>query len=172
MFTTILFMICSLLVSAQEKTTADGNKKITGVVLGSDGLPIPGAKVIIEETSKAVETDFDGKYTIEAKVGEKVIFSYVEMKTQYVTVGTSNYINITFDDNTPQDCSKQAYRTTTKDTCNVAIIPCTGGATGNIPNTDFLRSLQEDANAMTKKEKSKLKRESKKLEKEQKTVTN
>lgn len=83
---------------AQEKT-------VTGVVSDAAG-PSPGVNVVINGTSKSTQTDFDGKYTIKAKEGEVLTFSYMGMKNKSVTVGTSPRINvkmesdaITLDDN-------------------------------------------------------------------------
>lgn len=47
---------------AQEKT-------VSGVVSDASG-PIPGANVVVKGTKNGVQTDFDGKYAIKAKVGD------------------------------------------------------------------------------------------------------
>ncbi len=71
---------------AQEKT-------VSGVV--SDGTgPIPGANVIVRGTKNGVQTDFDGKYAIKAKVGDVLLISFVGMEDTKVTVGASNVINV------------------------------------------------------------------------------
>lgn len=73
---------------AQEKT-------ITGTVTSSeDGLPVPGASVIIEGTTRGVQTDFDGKYSLRANAGETIVFSYLGNKTVRSVVGASNVIDI------------------------------------------------------------------------------
>ncbi|WP_370104620.1 carboxypeptidase-like regulatory domain-containing protein, partial [Winogradskyella sp.] len=59
---------------AQEKT-------VTGTVTtADDGLPLPGASVIVKGTSRGQQTDFDGKYTIQVNTGEVLVISYVGMK--------------------------------------------------------------------------------------------
>ena len=86
--TTLLLFLISIGIHAQQKT-------ISGVVTSaSDGLPLPGANVVIKRTSNGVQTDFDGKYTIQVKKGATLVFSYVGMKTQEVVVGASNTINV------------------------------------------------------------------------------
>jgi len=82
----ILFISISL--NAQQKT-------ITGIVTSkTDGLPLPGVNVIIEGTSKGVQTDFDGEYTISASIGETLVFSYIGFITKKVVVKKSTVINI------------------------------------------------------------------------------
>ena len=67
---------------------------ITGTVKDEDGLPLPGAAVIIEGTIQGVATDFDGKYTISANTGDVLLFSFVGLETQRITVGTSDIIDV------------------------------------------------------------------------------
>ena len=47
---------------------AFGQKTVTGVVSDPDGLPLPGATVVVDGTTIGVTTDFDGNYSI--SVGE------------------------------------------------------------------------------------------------------
>jgi len=73
---------------AQEKT-------ITGTVTSAaDGLPLPGVNVIVKGTTRGVQTDFDGNYSIKASAGETLVFSFVSMKSTEMKVGSSNTINV------------------------------------------------------------------------------
>lgn len=68
-------------------------KTITGIV--SDDLgPIVGANVLIKGTNKGTTTDFDGKYSIKAKLGEVLVFSFVGTQTQEIKIGKSNVYNV------------------------------------------------------------------------------
>jgi len=69
----VIFAVASIAISAQEKT-------ITGVVF-DESDPLPGVSVIVIGTTNGTETDFDGKYAIKADVGDKLIFSFVGMRT-------------------------------------------------------------------------------------------
>ncbi|ALM50809.1 hypothetical protein AMR72_14625 [Flavobacterium psychrophilum] len=62
-------------------------KQFTGVITDNQGMPLPGAKVIIEGTTKIATTDFDGNYIIDAKEGERLIATYVGMQSEKVTLG-------------------------------------------------------------------------------------
>ncbi|MCL9807341.1 SusC/RagA family TonB-linked outer membrane protein [Flavobacterium amniphilum] len=79
---------------AQEKT-------ITGTVSDATG-PIPGANVVVQGTTRGVQTNFDGSYTIKAKEGEKLVYSFMGMNDVVKTVGASNVINTVLSDNTQQ----------------------------------------------------------------------
>lgn len=73
---------------AQEKT-------VTGTVTSAtDGLPLPGVSVIVKGTSRGVQTDFDGNYSIKASTGETLVFSFVGMKTSEKKVGQSSTLNL------------------------------------------------------------------------------
>jgi len=89
-FNQILTLFIALLVQvsfAQEKT-------ISGTVSDDSGA-LPGVSVVVEGTSKGVETDFDGKYSIKANQGDVLTFSYLGYATSKETVGTGNTINVT-----------------------------------------------------------------------------
>ncbi|WP_040756145.1 SusC/RagA family TonB-linked outer membrane protein [Winogradskyella psychrotolerans] len=73
--------------------------EINGIVTSeSDGMPLPGASVIIKGTSRGTTTDFDGRYIIKADAGEQIEFSYVGFVPQLITVGGQTQINITLQD--------------------------------------------------------------------------
>ena len=85
-FAILVFLLTAQLFFAQEKT-------ISGIVSDGSG-PIPGANVMVKGTSNGVQTDFDGKYKIKAKTGDVLVFSYMGMKDQSVTIGNSSSVNI------------------------------------------------------------------------------
>jgi len=69
-------------------------QSVSGTVTDSEGVPLPGATVIVEGTSNGVSTDFDGVYSITANEGDILSFSYVGFTTQKVTVGASSTLNV------------------------------------------------------------------------------
>ena len=60
--------------------------KIEGIVQDKDGEPIVGAAVLIEGTNKGTITDVDGRFVISVSKGDKLVASYVGMKTAKVKV--------------------------------------------------------------------------------------
>ncbi|MBC7747916.1 MAG: von Willebrand factor type A domain-containing protein [Methylotenera sp.] len=87
-------MLISVLTFGQQKT-------ITGVVTDSSG-PLPGVNVVVKGTQLSVATNFDGKYKIQANVGEKLVYSSIGMNDEIRVVGTSNIINVKMKDNAKQ----------------------------------------------------------------------
>ena len=82
-----------LMVLAAQFTFAQ-TKTITGTVTDQDGLPLPGASVVVKEAGTGTQTDFDGNFSIQASEGQVLVFSYVGQETQEITVGSSNTINV------------------------------------------------------------------------------
>ncbi len=85
---TLLLVLVVQLSFAQQKT-------ITGTVADDSGLPLPGANVIVKGTSNGTQTDFDGKYSISAAVGQTLTFSYVGFETIEQKVGASSTMSVT-----------------------------------------------------------------------------
>ncbi len=88
----IVVLFLSIQLNAQQKT-------ITGTVTAAeDGMPLPGASVIVKGASNGSQTDFNGKYSIKANHGDVLVFSYVGYKTQEIIVGNSTLINLAFEE--------------------------------------------------------------------------
>lgn len=65
----------------------------TGTVSDESG-PLPSVNVLIKGTSIGTETDYDGKYKINAMNGDVLVFSFVGMETLEKIVGSSNTMNV------------------------------------------------------------------------------
>ncbi|MGB5384233.1 MAG: carboxypeptidase-like regulatory domain-containing protein, partial [Lutimonas sp.] len=88
-FNGILTLLLALIVQigfAQERT-------ISGNVSDENG-PLPGVSVLIDGTTRGTETDFDGNYSIMAKSGDVLRFSFVGMTPVRKTVGTESTVNV------------------------------------------------------------------------------
>ncbi|HMT66195.1 MAG TPA: TonB-dependent receptor [Bacteroidales bacterium] len=86
----VFFLLCGLLL-----TSAAQQKTVTGMVTSSeDNLGIPGVTVLIKGTTIGVVTDVDGNYSIQASPGQILVFRFTGQKTQEVTVGAANTIDI------------------------------------------------------------------------------
>lgn len=69
-------------------------KTITGKVTDTSGDPLPGVQVIIQGNSSGTLTNFDGFYTMEAKKGDVLVFSYVGFETKKTKLKNQKIINI------------------------------------------------------------------------------
>ncbi len=96
-FSAFLSFLIIQQVKAQEKV-------ITGTVTstGENAMPLPGVNVTVKGTTRGVQTDFDGRYTIEASLGEILEFSYLGLTSISVTVGASSTIDVSMEENLEQ----------------------------------------------------------------------
>ncbi|MCF6295753.1 MAG: von Willebrand factor type A domain-containing protein [Flavobacteriaceae bacterium] len=91
---TLLFVF-ALIVSMQASSQ---EKKIIGTVTDNLGYPLPGVNIIVKGTTKGTQTDFDGNYEVLAQVGDVLTFNYVGFVTKEQTVGISNIISVTMEE--------------------------------------------------------------------------
>ncbi|WP_414000286.1 SusC/RagA family TonB-linked outer membrane protein [Flavobacterium sp. W1B] len=89
--------IFTLLIALSMQFSFAQEKTVSGIVSDATG-PVPGVNVVVKGTNRSVQTDFDGKYSIKAKIGEVLEFSFVGMKNSSATVGASSSINVTMKD--------------------------------------------------------------------------
>jgi len=91
-FLALLMFVCLQGAFAQTRI-------ITGTVTSSDDKqPIPGVTVLVKSTTIGTTTNLDGKYVLTIPGNYKTIqFSFVGMKTQEVTIGSSDVINLVMD---------------------------------------------------------------------------
>lgn len=90
----IAMLICFVSM-AQERT-------ITGNVTDESKLPIPGVTITIKGTKKNTQTDYKGNYSLLAKKGDALVFSFIGMDSQTLYVKESNVINVVLKENSAQ----------------------------------------------------------------------
>ena len=118
-------MILTLFMALITQLTIAQQKTISGTVSDGNGLPLAGATVVISETTTGTTTDFDGKYLIQASVGDLLNFSYTGYSEQTITIGTANTYNVRLQLNTDlKEVVVIAYGSQSKDKIiqNVSVI--------------------------------------------------
>ncbi|MGV8096221.1 MAG: TonB-dependent receptor [Mangrovibacterium sp.] len=71
------------------------SKAIAGKVTDSSGVPLPGVTVVVKGTTQGTITGTDGKYSlINVTDNAVIVFSFVGMKTQEITVSGKSVINL------------------------------------------------------------------------------
>ena len=69
--------------------------QVSGVVLDSNGEPIPGATVLVKGTTIGTATDLDGRYSITIPPSsQSLVFSFVGFSTQEVTIQGRSTISV------------------------------------------------------------------------------
>ena len=94
---TKIFQICTSFLLFFALTLSAYAQQISGTVSDENGVPLPGATVVVEGTSTGVSTDFDGNYSIDASQGDVLVFSYVGYQSQSVSVGASSTVDVSLE---------------------------------------------------------------------------
>ncbi|TDE04163.1 TonB-dependent receptor [Flavobacterium hiemivividum] len=101
--------------------------KFSGIVTDDSNVPLPGTSVLVQGTTKGTTTDADGKYSISAKIGEFLQFTFVGMETKTLKVtGTTLNAKLAESGLTLQDVvvlgSRSAPRTVTESAVPIDVI--------------------------------------------------
>lgn len=94
--------ILTLLLALVVQMTFAQDRAITGTVTDGNGMPLPGVNVLVKGTTRGVQTDFDGNYSIDAMQGEVLVYSYLGMETVEYTVTNVNTIDVVLNPDTAQ----------------------------------------------------------------------
>lgn len=81
-------------VTKTSNTQQQKRKRITGKVLDDMGESLPGVAILVQGSTRGVATDLDGTFSIEVEPKEKLIFSYLGVETQIITVGNQTEITV------------------------------------------------------------------------------
>lgn len=113
---------------------------VTGTVSGADGEGLAGATVLVQNTTRGVFTDDNGRYSIQASQEDVLVVSYLGYVTQAVTV-TGSVVNVTLevDNITLSEVVVTGYATQRKEdlTGSVSVITpveLTAQPSGNVAN--------------------------------------
>ncbi|WP_298486105.1 SusC/RagA family TonB-linked outer membrane protein [uncultured Maribacter sp.] len=93
-FLLLIIFLITLGIKAQDS--------VSGLITDSEtNDPIPGVNVVIKGTTTGTVSDFDGKYQINAKEGDVLVFSYISFKTLEIAV-SSKTVNASLTTDTSQ----------------------------------------------------------------------
>ena len=82
--------LLSLMIIAGLATASAQSVTVTGTVTSAeDGEPLIGATIMVKGSTTGVATDIDGNYTINAKMGDILVFSYVGYNNREIKVDGS-----------------------------------------------------------------------------------
>jgi Ca-activated chloride channel family protein len=87
-FITVIFLSIVFMSSS-------GSRVITGTVLDENGFALIGVTVMEKGSANGTITDVKGKYSLSISSKAKtLVFSFIGMETEYITIGSSNRIDI------------------------------------------------------------------------------
>lgn len=84
--------ICFLLFHFQVMAQS---VNVSGTVTSAeDGTTLPGVSILVKGTTQGVSSDIDGAYRINVEQGDVLVFSFIGMIPQEVTVGSASTIDV------------------------------------------------------------------------------
>ena len=115
---------------------------VTGTVTDQDGMPLPGATVVIKGTATATTADFNGNYTINATDGNLLIYSYVGYSIQEVRFRNQSTINISLETDTSLDeVVVMGYQTKKRSEITSSVSTITSGELTNMNTSTSISNM-------------------------------
>ena len=141
----VLALACMQAVPVQA--ASQQSRTITGVVTsGTDGSPLIGVSVQVQETSTGGITDLDGRYSVQASEGQTLIFSYIGFKSQTIKVGASSTIDVVLveDNELLDEVVVVAYGTQKRSSITGAVSSVSADKIEKRPVTNVTSALETD----------------------------
>lgn len=138
--------LLTLLIAFVYHVSFSQQKTITGTV-SEGGIPLPGVSVVIDGTSFGTQTGLDGDYSIQAKQGDVLVFSFIGTVTQKVKIGASNTINVNMETESSvlDDLVVTGYAKENKSKVTGAVSVVRAETIENVAFTSFEQILQGQA---------------------------
>ncbi|SOE22353.1 TonB-linked outer membrane protein, SusC/RagA family [Spirosomataceae bacterium TFI 002] len=92
-----IFTICILFIAL-----IGYGQDISGKVTDPNGQSLPGVSVTVKGTTRGAITNTSGDYSVEAKKGDVLVFSFIGMIAQSVSVGNQKVVNIVLQEDSQQ----------------------------------------------------------------------
>ncbi|WP_026976987.1 MG2 domain-containing protein [Flavobacterium tegetincola] len=130
----------SYLEKVQSIASIPANATMVSGSIFEKELPLPGAVVMIQGTTRGAQTDFDGRFTIAVAKGEVLVFSYLGFQNETAVYnGQKNFkIILQEDENKLEEVVVQGYDVVkTKRSLSLSSVTITSR-----PNASLLQTLQ------------------------------
>lgn len=92
-----LFLTFLLLCVSPFRLVAQENQ-IKGIVSEVRGERLAGVNVVVKGTTRGTVTDLNGEYSLEAKKGETLVFSFIGYDSKEIVVGNLSTIHVSLDE--------------------------------------------------------------------------
>lgn len=82
--------------NAVENVVSNIQSSISGVIVDTDGIPLPGANILEKGTSNGTQADFDGNFSITPSTEKPIlVISYIGYVTQEVVIANQTTVKVT-----------------------------------------------------------------------------
>lgn len=142
--TLLKVLLLFALVGFQLRAIAQ-SESVAGKVTYASGEAIPGVTVVLKGSSNGTTSNAEGKYSLaNVPSGSTLVFSYVGMQTQEVTVTSSSLANVVMQegDNRLDEIVVVGYGTVKKRDLTGAVSSVKGSDINAFPNTTIAQALQ------------------------------
>ncbi|MDO6472979.1 TonB-dependent receptor [Maribacter sp. 1_MG-2023] len=95
-----IFMVVMLLVNIQ--LFAQDTYDLSGTVTDANNVPIPGANIVVANTTRGTQSDFDGNFTIQVTSGDMLRFSYIGYTTETIAIVAQKTVGVTLKEDASQ----------------------------------------------------------------------
>ncbi|MGB5988688.1 MAG: SusC/RagA family TonB-linked outer membrane protein [Marinifilaceae bacterium] len=92
----ICLIVCIMLLGFSSVFAQ--SKLISGVVTDISGLELPGVSVTVYGSLEGISTDLDGRWELNAKADDIIVFSFIGMETRMIEVKDKLIINVVLED--------------------------------------------------------------------------
>lgn len=139
-----LSLLFTAYIQAQDLT-------VSGTISDESGMPIPGATVLLKNTSKGTTTDFDGKFQIDAPSDGVLVISYIGYTKTEIPINGQSNIAITLKENVESldEVVVVGYGTQKKSVVTGAISGVKASDLEDLPVTRIEQSLQGRTSGLT-----------------------
>lgn len=144
----LIFCICSLFFSVMAVAQ---NVTVSGIINDENGMPIPGATVLLKGTSKSTSTDFDGKFQMQVPPKSILTVSFIGYTKIDEVVNGRTTINIQLkpESQSLNEVVVVGYGTQKKSLVTGAISGVKASALEDLPITRIEQSLQGRVSGLT-----------------------
>jgi TonB-linked SusC/RagA family outer membrane protein len=126
-------------------------KKVTGVVRGENGTPIPGASIKVKNTSRGTSTDNEGVFSIEVAEGEVLEISAINFEPVEITIGNQTQLTVTLklSDAVLGDVVVVGYGTRKRQDVTGAVVKANLQVQKQSPNSNVMSALRGTVPGLT-----------------------
>ncbi|WP_372920243.1 SusC/RagA family TonB-linked outer membrane protein, partial [Salegentibacter sp.] len=78
------------------------DRTITGTIVDGNDIPVPGASVLIKDSSRGTMSDFDGNFELNVSDGEILVISFLGFLTQEIVIDDRDNYSITLEEDVSQ----------------------------------------------------------------------
>ncbi|MGQ8335527.1 SusC/RagA family TonB-linked outer membrane protein [Sunxiuqinia sp. A32] len=134
-----------IILTNKGETLFQSNQSVSGKVIDETGMPLPGVTVVVKGTTKGAITDASGVYHLQDVSSDAtLVFSFVGMKSEEVTVIGKTEINIVLSEESIglDEIVAVGYGTMRKSDLTGAVARVGGEDLQKVATVDAIQSLQ------------------------------